>query len=145
LTTWKGHIMKRISNSLAREERGFTLIELLIIIVILSILATAIIPNVGKFIHNGEVGVANAELAAIRTSIGAYQSQNNQQYPCDTQPNEDANQPINNSLVSPDYITGTVKGEYLIDSDGNIIDADNGTWPATIYFNKSTLKWERSK
>ena len=47
------------------------LIELLIVIVILGILAAVAIPQVTKFIRSGKVSAANAELALVKTAVGA--------------------------------------------------------------------------
>lgn len=139
----KSFFGKRI-ELLLLTERGFTLIEILIILLLLGILAAVLIPNLTRFTGSGILGTANAELGVVRTAIGAYQSQNNQQHPCTTQPTEDDNQPIDNTLISPYYVTGSIKAVYYINITGNIVDGDNGTWPDTIFFNTTSLKWERS-
>ena len=130
--------MQKVTKSFHAGEKGFTLIELLIVIVILGVLAAAIIPNLSKFVGSGNVGAANAELASVNTAVGAYQADNSGSFPCATQPTAGlaGEQLIDNTLISPAYVNGTIKGLYKVDNSGKIWQAANGTggWPTSIVF-----------
>lgn len=54
-----------------RNEKGFTLIELLIVVAILGVLAAVVIPNVGRFIGEGEEEAADTEYANIQSAVHA--------------------------------------------------------------------------
>ena len=104
-------LFTKITKSFHTGEKGFTLIELLIVIVILGVLAAAIIPNLSKFTKSGNVGAANAELASVRTGIAAYQAENDSALPAS---------PVKTGSDIEEFIQGTIKGEYLLDDDGNV-------------------------
>ena len=141
--------MKRLTKMFKGGQKGFTLIELLIVIVILGVLAAAIIPNLSKFVGSGQLGAANAELAAVRTAVSAYQADHNALLPCTVQPTVGPTEEIVLSAsISPAYIDGTIKGIYKVDQYGKIVTATPGVdaatgWPLTIVFSRATLKWEK--
>ena len=133
----------KIANSFQNGENGFTLLELLIVIVILGFLAAAIIPNTGKFIGNGVVGVANAELASVRTAIAVYMadSPSGTLLPTDTGAAGD--------LVPADitrYISGskTVIGTYTIATDGSVTGTAYTSGITTLHWDGTpNFRWKR--
>jgi type IV pilus assembly protein PilA len=139
----------KIAKSFRAGEKGFTLIELLIVIVILGVLAAAIIPNLSKFVGSGNVGAANAELASVRTAVGAYEADHAGLFPCATQPTGAGaanDQLVDHTLIegATGYVQGTLKGLYKIDNTGVVCQATIGTWPTTIVFANTAgigLQW----
>ena len=50
-------------------QKGFTLIELLIVVAILGVLAAVVIPNVGRFIGQGETEAKDTEFTNIQSAV----------------------------------------------------------------------------
>ena len=50
-------------------QKGFTLVELLIVVAILGALAAIVIPNVGRFIGQGEAEAKGTEFANIQSAV----------------------------------------------------------------------------
>jgi prepilin-type N-terminal cleavage/methylation domain-containing protein len=132
----KGRLM-RIRKSFRNVEKGFTLVEMLIVIVILSILALGLVPNLLKFTKNGTVGAANAELTTVRTAVAAYRADNQTLYPCVDQPSESVAQTIVTAEITPYTNSETIVGIYTVDGNGTVSgvsypdltwDTSNMTW-----------------
>ncbi len=62
---------------LKRGERGFTLIELLIVVAILGVLASVVIPNVGRFLGRGEDEARRTEFHNLASAVIAMMTDNN--------------------------------------------------------------------
>ena len=56
----------------ARQAKGFTLIELLIVVVILSVLASIVVPQFGRSSDDANLAALDANLATLRTAIDMY-------------------------------------------------------------------------
>ena len=63
--------MRGLTSSFLSNEKGFTLIELLVVVAIIGVLAGVGVPNVGKFIGEGEEASMRAELHNVQTAMYA--------------------------------------------------------------------------
>ena len=59
----------------ARRERGFTLIELLIVVIILTIIAAIVMPQLSASTDDAKVAALDSNLARIRSAIDLYYQQ----------------------------------------------------------------------
>lgn len=66
---------------LRHNEKGFTLVELLIVVIILSVLAAIIIPQLRGSTENARLSSLDTNLASIRSALEIYYIQHNNNYP----------------------------------------------------------------
>ena len=59
-----------------RAEKGFTLIGLLVVVALLGVLAAIVVPNVTRFIGQGEVEAAETELRSIQSAVSTRMDDN---------------------------------------------------------------------
>lgn len=65
--------MRRTSFTAAtRRQRGFTLLEMLAVIVLLGIVATIVVRQVGGNVDKGKYGAGKAQLASLSMKIESY-------------------------------------------------------------------------
>lgn len=60
------------SNSLYHRQHGFTLLEMLAVIVLLGIVATIVVRQVGGNVDKGKYGAGKAQLASLSMKIETY-------------------------------------------------------------------------
>ena len=66
--------LRNLRGRITRSQKGFTLIEMIVVVGIIAVLAVVIIPNVSKFIGNGESGAKAAERESVETALAGLQS-----------------------------------------------------------------------
>ena len=59
-----------------RAENGFTLIGLLVVVALLGVLAAIVVPNVTRFVSQGEVEAAETELRSIQSAVSTMMDDN---------------------------------------------------------------------
>lgn len=63
--------LKKLVSRITNGQKGFTLIEMIVVVGIIAVLAAVIVPNMGKFIGQGETGAMSAEQDAVQTAMKA--------------------------------------------------------------------------
>ncbi len=66
--------MKHLTNfhSARRRRSGFSLAELMVVIVILGLLATLVVPQVGRFLFQGKRAKAESDISQLVMSIDSF-------------------------------------------------------------------------
>ncbi|WP_295476423.1 type II secretion system major pseudopilin GspG [uncultured Pseudomonas sp.] len=64
--------MRRFKSANGRRQGGFTLLEMLAVIVLLGIVATIVVRQVGGNVDKGKYGAGKAQLASLSMKIESY-------------------------------------------------------------------------
>ncbi len=64
-----------------RKNAGFTLVELILVLIILSVLAAIVVPNVVGRGKEGKIGATKTQIAAFKTALDEYALDNHSEYP----------------------------------------------------------------
>ena len=102
-------MFRAIRKKFRYGEKGFTLIELLVVVAVLGALAVVAIPNVGKFIGQGQTESYETELHNIQTACLALMAdQGASQLDAGTYPivTGDMDLILANSVALSGYVTG---------------------------------------
>lgn len=121
-------------------EKGFTLVELLIVIAILGVLTAVAVPNVGRFMGRGEVESANTEYSTLQTAVMAIVADaGRSDVAVATGITSGSSISVGGTAYAlSDYVTGTIKGTYSIDTDGVITGT---SYPGDVYWDSTNHVW----
>ena len=121
-------------------EKGFTLVELLIVIAILGVLTAVAVPNVGRFMGRGEVESANTEYSTLQTAVMAIVADaGRSDVAAGTDITSGSSITVGGTAYAlSDYVTGTIKGTYSIDTDGVITGT---SYPGDVYWDSTNHVW----
>ena len=92
-----------------RKNKGFTIVEILVVIILLSILATFIVPRMFSVLGGEKIKLARAKMSIIQTAIGRFYLDCGR-FPVD----------IEEILFCPSEMEGKWRGPYLKES--NMLD-----------------------
>lgn len=111
-------------------KKLFTLIELIVVIVILSILAAIVIPNVADMKKESIASMIQSNTRVLQTAVDTYSLKNNGKYPTGIQPTLGSPQKINIDILYPAYIKSRPDFEKL-KTQKYWVDLEGQVWGAT--------------
>ena len=92
-----------------RKNKGFTIVEILVVIILLSVLATFVVPRMFSVLGGERIKLAKSKMSIVQTAIGRFYID------CGRMPVD-----IEEILVCPSEMEGKWRGPYLKES--NLLD-----------------------
>lgn len=135
------------------KGKFFSLIELIVVIVFLGILTSIILVNISSQKEQATVAAVKGNIRNLQTSVDMYTNKNNDRLPTQENPNEFEPQPIDYSVLSPDYsrtIPKTKGFNYWVDFRG-IVWGSSVDAPVQVAYKNAvegeagTLSWDNVK
>ena len=130
--------MAILHRSRESDEHGFTLVELLVVAVILTILASIVVPQFTTSTDDARNAALDATLARMRSAVDLYQSQHGE-YPAVNDVNGAAILALPSPLALPAF-----SGQLALytDADGRTTDMPDPNYPYGPYIKKNEVPEE---
>lgn len=127
-----------------RKTKFFTLIELIVVIVVLSILAAIVIPNISSFQEEAEETAILSDARSLQTSVDMYMLKNNGKTPTKETPTIGNPQTVEVYGLQPEFLRDlpkTKRAKFWLDHNNtvwaSIVDA-----PEKVDYSAGKLTWE---
>ena len=125
----------------------FTIIELLAVLAIIGIIAAIVIPNIRNTQGQANLASIHSNVRNIQTAVDMYSLDNNGRFPTLNKPTEFTPEPIDFTLLHPDFLRNLPEGEgvkYWVDFNGKIW-ASTVDSPRNLYYGENTISWQSAE